>query len=138
MIAQYTAASIVSENKSLAHPASVDSVPTCENQEDHVSMAPIAGRKARSIIENVYKIIAIEMLYAAQGLELRMRKMNQKSGKNEVTAGLGTTAAFNAIRENISFIEEDRPIYLDIEQMLQLIHSGSIVTAVENKIGQLK
>ena len=71
MVVQYTAAALVSENKSLAHPASVDSIPTSANQEDHVSMGTIACRKAQMIFNNLHKILAIELMCAAQGLDLR-------------------------------------------------------------------
>jgi histidine ammonia-lyase len=72
MLLQYTAAALVSENKVLAHPASVDSIPTSGNQEDHVSMGPIAGRHARTVLEAVQRIVAIELLCAARALDLRL------------------------------------------------------------------
>lgn len=71
MIAQYAAASVVSENKALAHPASVDSIPSSGNQEDHVSMGTIAARKAKQIIENAYAVLAIELLCGAQAADFR-------------------------------------------------------------------
>ena len=71
MIAQYTAAALVSENKTLCHPASVDSIPTCEDAKDHVSMGAYAARKFAEVVDNVYRIIAIELICAAQGIELR-------------------------------------------------------------------
>src|SRR5439155_16572551 len=72
MVLQYTAAALASENKGLAHPASADSIPTSANQEDHVSMGPIAGRQARQILEHVERIVAIELLCAARALDLRL------------------------------------------------------------------
>ncbi|MFQ5583986.1 MAG: histidine ammonia-lyase [Calditrichia bacterium] len=137
MIAQYTAASIVSENKSLAHPASIDSIPTCENQEDHVSMAPIAARKARQILDNVYKIIAIELLFAAQALDLRVRNEGIAQADCNKILGKGTCAAYSLIRNKVSFIEKDRPIYPDIENMIGLLKSGKVVSTVEEKTGIL-
>ena len=139
MLAQYTAASLVSENKSLAHPASIDSIPTCENQEDHVSMAPIAARKARMILENVKKIIAIEYLCATQALDLRFKKI-EPSGKNLDKSGLlgkGTVIAYQKIREVVPFIKIDRPIYPHLEILQNLIENNMILDEVEKEIGQL-
>lgn len=139
MIAQYTAASLVSENKSLAHPASIDSIPSCENQEDHVSMSPISARKARQILANVQKVVAIELLYAAQALELILNRERQKFDTSpESLFGKGTCAAFETIRKHVAFLEKDRPIYLDIENMLALIQNGELLKKVESKIGPLK
>ena len=140
MLAQYTAASLVSENKSLAHPASIDSIPTCENQEDHVSMAPIAARKARMILENVKKIIAIEYLFATQALDLRFKKI-EPSGKNLDKSGLlgkGTVIAYQKIREVVPFIKIDRPIYPHLETLQNLIENNMILDEVEKEIGQLE
>ena len=135
MIAQYTAASIVSENKSLAHPASIDSIPTCENQEDHVSMAPVAARKAKQILENIHKILAIELMFAAQALDLRLR-----SGKIEKTSeffGEGTNEAYKVIRQKVKYRENDRPIYPDIEQIVNLIKGNDLLATVEERVGEL-
>jgi histidine ammonia-lyase len=135
MIAQYTAASIVSENKSLAHPASIDSIPTCENQEDHVSMAPIAARKAQQILENIYKILAIELLFAAQALDLRIRL--SKIEKPAQFIGKGTYEAYHTVRQSVKYREKDRPIYPDIEQIINLIKSSELILRVEEKVGKL-
>ncbi len=137
MLAQYTAAALVSENKSLAHPASVDSIPTCENQEDHVSMAPIAARKARSILENVRKIVAIEMLYAAQALDLRLKKEG-KTASPEKMFGQGTAAAYRAVRATVPFLDRDRPVYKDIAAMAELVRKETVLQAVEKAIGPLE
>lgn len=139
MIAQYTAASLVSENKSLAHPASVDSIPSCENQEDHVSMAPIAARKARQILDNVQKIVAIELLYAAQAFNMKLNREKQRIDTNpEKLFGKGTAAAYKIIRRHVPFLEKDRPIYKDIETMRELVKSGELLSAVEEAVGVLK
>ena len=137
MLAQYTAAALVSENKSLAHPASVDSIPTCENQEDHVSMAPIAARKARTILENVQKIVAIEMLYAAQALDLRLKKEG-KASSPEKMFGEGTAAAYRAVRAAVPFLDRDRPVYKDIAAMTELVRKETVLQAVEKAIGQME
>ena len=127
MIAQYTAAALVSENKVLAHPASVDSIPTSANQEDHVSMGTIAARKAREILENVENVIGIELLCAAQGMDFRF----------PLRGGQGTETAHRYIRKYIPYLDNDRTLYPEINKARDLIHSGELVKKVEEKIGTL-
>lgn len=127
MIAQYSAASLVSENKVLSHPASVDSIPSSANQEDHVSMGTIAARKARSILSNTLKVLAIEYLAASQALEFR---------KNALF-GAGTSLAYGLIRKSIRPLTEDRIMYADINCSEELIVSGKLVAAVEAELGNL-
>lgn len=127
MIVQYSAASLVSENKILAHPASVDSIPSSANQEDHVSMGTIAARKAREIMENARKVLAMEILGACQAIDLR--------GKKEL--GKGTNIAYNIVRDNISYMEDDRVMYLDINKCEDILISEEIVVEVEKTIGEL-
>ena len=127
MIAQYTSASLVSENKSLAHPASVDSIPTSAGQEDHVSMGTTAARQAYSIVENVEKVLAIEILCAAQALDFR----------KPLSPGLGALEAHKSLRETVAFLEEDRVTSLDIELALEWIRSGKLVERIEKAIGCL-
>jgi histidine ammonia-lyase len=131
MIAQYTAAALVSENKVLAHPACVDSIPTSANKEDHVSMGTIAARKCREILENVEHIIAVELLCAAQALDLLAEEKPYRSGE-------GTHTAYEIIRKHIPFLEHDRVLSKDIETMVALIRSGKIVQEVESSVGELK
>lgn len=126
MIAQYTAASLVSENKVLAHPASVDSIPTSAGQEDHVSMGLTAARQARDILNNVEHVVAIEMLAAAQGLEF-----------HDLEPGEGVQAAYEFIRKYVEPLEQDRPLHEDILACRELIHEGDVIEAVEDKIGEL-
>ena len=128
MIAQYSAASLVSENKVLAHPASVDSIPTSANKEDHVSMGTIAARKCREIVNNTEAVLAIELLCAAQALDLFT---NMKPGE-------GTLAAYQAIRRAVSHMDADRFLARDIEAVRKLIRSGEIVSAVEEAVGPLQ
>ena len=128
MIAQYTAASLVSENKTLSHPASVDSIPTSANKEDHVSMGTIAARKCRQVLFNVENVIAIELLCAAQALDLF----------TNLKAGAGTLEAYKLIRKHIPHLEEDRILSNDIEKMQELVHDGAVLASVEKKIGELK
>lgn len=127
MISQYTAAALVSENKVLAHPASVDSIPTSANKEDHVSMGTIAARKNRMIIENAQNVIAIELLCAAQALDLFT---NLKPGR-------GTKAAYDIIRQTIAHLESDRILAADISCMRGLMREGDILEAVEATVGHL-
>jgi len=126
MIPQYTAASLVSENKVLSHPASVDSIPTSANQEDHVSMGMISSIKARRIIDNTTYVVAIEFLVSSQALEFRKFNM-----------GRGTSAAYATIRKNIRPLDNDRPLHLDIEKLTGMIKSGDIIKNVENSIGKI-
>jgi histidine ammonia-lyase len=127
MIAQYSAASIVSENKVLAHPASVDSIPSSANQEDHVSMGTTAARKAREILNNVQSVLAIEMLAAAQALEFR----------NEGRKGAGVSEAYKLVRMTVPPLKEDRVMYIDINKCIELIRGNKVVDSVENEIGKL-
>jgi len=130
MITQYTAAALVSENKTLAHPDSVDSIPTCEGQEDHVSMGANAARHAREAVWNTERIVAIELLCAAQALDLRLRQIDRQAGQ-------GTAAAHRYLREHgLEPITEDRPLTSDIEKIAQMIHEGTLLGAVEKAIGE--
>lgn len=128
MIAQYTAAALVSENKVLAHPAAVDSIPTSANQEDHVSMGSIAARKAAKIATNLAHVLAIEIMAAAQGIDFL----------KPLQPGRGTAAAYNAIREFVPRLDQDRVLYPDIESLTELIVSGRLLARVEAEIGELE
>ena len=133
MIAQYAAAALVSENKVLAHPASVDSIPSSANQEDHVSMGTIAARKARSIIENARGVIAIELLSACQALDLRAEMMG---GRAEDLLSPPTLAAYRLIRSAVPGLGPDRVMYPDIDAVRALVAEGSILEAAEAKLGK--
>ena len=124
---QYAAAALVSENKVLAHPASVDSIPSSANQEDHVSMGTIAARKARDIVDNARKVLAMELLASCQGIDLRGKK---KLGK-------GTEIAYNIVRENISTIEEDRIMYKEINKSEEIIKSNILLEEINKKAIEL-
>ena len=127
MIAQYAAAALVSENKVLSHPACVDSIPTSANKEDHVSMGTISARKAAEIVKNTENVIAVELLCAAQAIDLFT---NARPGK-------GTKAAYDVIRRHIPHLEKDRVLADDIEAMVRLIRSKKILRAVEDQVGPL-
>ncbi len=124
MITQYAAASLVSENKVLAHPASVDSIPSSANQEDHVSMGTIAARKSREIIENAKRVLATEIMAACQAIDFR----------EGFELGKGTAAAYRTVREVVDFVSEDRIMYDDLEKITELITSSKLVGNVEREV----
>jgi histidine ammonia-lyase len=126
MIAQVAAAALASENKSLAHPASIDSIPTSANQEDHVSMGVTAARKARAILDNTECVLAIELLCAAQGREFH----------KELRAGRGAQAAYEALRKTVQPLDADRFLHTDIESARSLIASGELCAAIEAALGK--
>ena len=129
MIVQYAAAAVVSENKVLAHPASVDSIPSSANQEDHVSMGTIAARKAGEIMRNARKVIAMELLCACQGIDLR---------KAQDKLGAGTKDAYKLVREIVSYYDKDRVMNLDINAVENLIESNKVIEVVEKEIGEMR
>ncbi len=124
MITQYTAAALVSENKVLAHPASVDSIPTSANQEDHVSMGTIAARKAREIIKNVQSIISIELLAASQGLDFVGPDKTSKAIKS----------IYDFVRTISTHVTRDRSLHDDIEKLAFEIKSGKIAEIIKKYI----
>ncbi|HEY4100643.1 MAG TPA: histidine ammonia-lyase [Gemmatimonadales bacterium] len=128
MISQYTAASLVSENKVLAHPASVDSIPTSANQEDHVSMGTIAARQCASILENARWVTAIEVLSATEALEFH----------KPLEPGPGVGAAIRLVRSVVPPLEGDRIMTGDLAAVRDLIVSRSLRDAVEAVVGALR
>jgi histidine ammonia-lyase len=134
MIAQYTAASLVSENKVLAHPASVDSIPTSANQEDHNSMGSISAHKLWQILHNVQTVIAIELLVGAQALDFSAR--DARAGR-AMKPGKGIAAAHRVIRRRIPHLDADRILHDDIQAALTLLRSGAVLRAVEQAAGAL-
>lgn len=125
MIVHVTAAALASENKTLAHPASIDSISTSAGQEDIVSMAPWAGRKALRIIENVTYILAAELLVAARASILFHKKLNP---------GIGTRPVLNLLKKHIKMQQGDHPYSKDLEVIAELIRSGKIVKSVLNNV----
>ncbi|WP_028266860.1 HAL/PAL/TAL family ammonia-lyase [Arthrobacter sp. MA-N2] len=137
MLPQYLAAALVSDCKTLAHPDSVDSIPTCANQEDHVSMANNAGRHARQIVANIESVVAVELLMAAQALELRM-DMSATAGAKPAAASLAALAflrsAAAADGRPIGHIKQDLVLYPRLRKAGELVHSGAVVAAVNAAI----
>jgi histidine ammonia-lyase len=127
MIPQYVAASLVSENKALCHPASVDSIPTSAGQEDHVSMGNAAGLKSWQVLANAERALAIELLAGAQGVEFLA----------PLQPGPGVAAARAHVRTLSPRLDDDRSLSLDIEAVAAAISDGSLVTSVEAEIGEL-
>jgi histidine ammonia-lyase len=168
MIAQYCAAGLVSENKVLAHPASVDSIPTSANTEDHVAMASIAARKLRTVLSNTQSALAIELMVAAQALDWRIRmhtspktgdpipsdqppatwkqvadeftKEALETARASFKSALshGGHAALEAIRRVVDPLCADRVLAEDIRKLRKLIEDGSLVRDVELKVGALR
>jgi len=127
MIPQYVAAALVSENKVLCHPASVDSIPTSAGQEDHVPMGNAAALKCWTVVGNVERTLAIELLAAAQGVEFLA----------PLEPGVGARAAHDFVRTLSPPLDEDRPLAPDIEQVAESIRSGELVAAVEREAEEL-
>ncbi len=127
MMVQVTAAALASDNKTLAHPDILDSIPTSANQEDHVPMAANAARHLREIIWNTEQILAIELLTAAQAIDLRLRN----EGKGVAMLGVGTRAAFLRVRKEIPFLQQDRLLAPDLAAAARLVHHGDLLTVLD-------
>lgn len=128
MMVQVSAAALASENKVLAHPASVDSIPTSADKEDHVSMGTIAARKARDIVNNVEQILAMELLCATQGLEFLL----------PLRPGVGIEEAYSVVRRKVPPIKGDRRYSEDIKKIDEMIKSGELLCKVEKAVGKLE
>jgi histidine ammonia-lyase len=127
MLVQYTAASLVSECKTLAHPASVDSIGSSAGQEDHVSMGMTAARHARDVVANAEIVVALEALVAAQGIDLR----------SPIEPAAGTRAARDAVRERVAHLEADRELGPDLDAVAELVRGGGLLAAAEAAVGSL-
>ena len=125
MIVQYTAASMASENKVLAHPACVDSIPSSANQEDFVSMGTTAARKAGTILENTRSVLAYELLTACQAIDIRRR-----SGEHGQGLSPAGEAVFRRVREQVAFMEKDRELWPDIQAVEAMVRSGELLELV--------
>ena len=130
MIYQYTAAALASEHKVLAHPASADSIPTSANQEDHVSMGSVAARHARTVLEGVQRIVSIELVVAAQALDLRLAEMGRDAGETPA-AGVGVGLAHERIRARIARLDRDREPGPDLAAAYELVRDGTLVDLVD-------
>jgi histidine ammonia-lyase len=128
MIPQYTAAALVSENKVLCHPASVDSIPTSLGQEDHVSMGSISALKLLDVLHNVERVMAVEMLTAAQALDFR----------KPLKPGIGVLAGHEFIRDHVHHADEDYEVGHDIDTCTRLLRSGELVASVQSAVAGLR
>jgi histidine ammonia-lyase len=129
MLVQYTSAALVSENKVLAHPASVDSIPSSANTEDHVSMGSIAARQAQEIARNVEVVLALELFAAAQGIDHRLERLGR-----DARLGHGSAPAYQLIRSKVPFLTSDAVMYPHVEAIRQLVASGALVQAVRERL----
>jgi histidine ammonia-lyase len=127
MIPQYTAAALVSENKILCHPASVDSIPTSLGQEDHVSMGSISAFKLLTVLRNVEGVLAVELLTSAQALDFR----------SALSPGHGVSLSHQALRKEIKHAVKDYEVRNDLNQCVEILRSGALLRAVENELGPL-
>lgn len=127
MLAQYTAAALVAESRVLSHPASVDSIPTSGSQEDHVAMGWGAGRKLAEVLDNITRVLAVELCCAVQGIELR----------SPLEPAAGTRAAVEAVREVVPPLTGDRVVGEDLEAAAALIGEGGLLAAVAEAVGEL-
>mgnify|MGYP001313889594 FL=1 len=125
MLAQYTADALIAESRILTHPAANQSIPAAADQEDFVSMGLTTNQKVKKILDNCYGVLGIEMMAAAQALEIR--------GKN---MGKGTSVAHKTIRKYVDYLDDDRPLYNDHNAMVKLLKSNEILESVENKLGK--
>ena len=126
MLSQYTADSLIVEQRILSTPASIQSIPAAADQEDFVSMGMNTAIKNHQIIDNSYGVLGIELMAAAQALDFR-----------DFTPGLGVQAAREIIRKYVTHLDKDRPLYPDHTRMMSLVKSGEILEAVEKVVGSL-
>ncbi|MBV9946998.1 MAG: aromatic amino acid lyase, partial [Myxococcales bacterium] len=127
MIAQVASASLVSENKVLCHPASVDSIPSSAGKEDHVSMGSVSARKLQQVVCNVRNALAIEILTAAAGLDQRAPLVPSR----------GVAAVYRAVRDRVAPLTEDRPLYRDIATLSAAVGEGELAAAARAAVGAL-
>ncbi len=128
MLTQYTAGALVCENRILSHPAATGSIPAAADQEDFVSMGMTTALKTRQIIDNAQAVLAIELMAGAQAVDFRAPHKPSK----------GIQAAHGVIRKYVAHLEEDRPLYNDINKLKEVVESGEILDAVESAVGMLK
>lgn len=128
MLSQYTAGSLVCENRVLSHPAATGSIPAAADQEDFVSMGMTTAIKTRQIIDNAWAVVAIEFMSGAQALDFR----------EPIKPGKGVSAAYDVVRKHVDRLEEDRPLFDDINNLTAQVKSGEVLVEVEKIVGLLK
>jgi histidine ammonia-lyase len=127
MLSQYTAGALVCENRVLSHPAATGSIPAAADQEDFVSMGMTTAIKTRQILENAWHVVAIELMAAAQAFDLRA----------PVKPSPAAQAAYAVVREYVNKLEEDRPLFDDINTLTRVAREGTILAAAEAVVGKL-
>jgi histidine ammonia-lyase len=128
MLSQYTAGALVCENRILSHPAATGSIPAAADQEDFVSMGMTTALKTKQIIDNAQAVLAVELMAGAQAVDFR----------KPIKPGKGVQTAARIIRKHVDHLEEDRPLYDDINKLKEVVECGEILEAVEKAVGQLK
>jgi histidine ammonia-lyase len=128
MLSQYTAGALICENRILSHPAATGSIPAAADQEDFVSMGMTTALKTRQILDNAQAVLAIELMAGAQAVDFR----------KPLKPGQGVQAAYDVVRRHVAHLEEDRPLYGDINKLKEVVESGEVLEAVEAAIGKLK
>ena len=128
MLSQYTAGALICENRILSHPAATGSIPAAADQEDFVSMGMTSALKTKQIIDNAQAVLGIEMMAGAQAIDFR----------KPIKASQGVQAAYDVIRKYVDYLEEDRPLYDDINKLKDVVESGEILEAVEKAVGALE
>ncbi len=128
MLTQYTAGALVCENRILSHPAATGSIPAAADQEDFVSMGMTTALKTQQIIDNAQAVLAVELMAGAQAVDFR----------EPIKPGKGIQATARIIRKYVDHLEEDRPLYDDINKLKEVVESGEILEAVEKAVGPLK
>jgi len=128
MLTQYTAGALVCENRVMCHPAATGSIPAAADQEDFVSMGMTTALKTAQIIDNAQAVLAIELIADAQALDFRKPLKPSKA----------VQAAYDVVRKYVAHLEEDRPLYGDINKMKEVVQRGEILAAVESAIGSLR
>lgn len=138
MVAQYTQAALCAESRVLCHPAVVDNVSVSADQEDHVNFGPVSIRKYKEILKNTRTVLAIEMYAAAQAMDFRLKGRTRDSeGGPSLKPGKGTQVAYDLIREVVPFLEDDRPMVYDIDNIIALIESNKMVDQIESAVGEI-
>jgi histidine ammonia-lyase len=128
MLTQYTAGALICENRVLCHPAATGSIPAAADQEDFVSMGMTTALKTRQILDNAQAVLAIELIAGAQAVDIRKPARPSK----------GVQAAYQAVRRHVAFLEEDRPLFDDINRLAAAVKAGEVLDAVEAAVGTLK
>jgi len=128
MLSQYTAGSLICENRILSHPAATGSIPAAADQEDFVSMGMTTAIKTKQIIDNAWAVLAIELMAGSQALDFRA----------PIKPSKGVKAAYDVVRKHVERLEEDRPLFDDINNLTAVVKSGEVLNEVEKAVGKMR